>query len=154
MLTFVTSISNVSLGKSSYVQRHIDLVLGIYFISHYCSMVWSSTFHISMLPLNSTRQMVSSYKVLNILPAKIMTCTVYCGVYVYIQNGATALYIASDKGHVAVVELLLQKHANVSICKKVYTCITTDSPYCVCTTVYPAPTYARYHHPGLHVMKF
>ena len=91
-----------------------------------------------MLP--SECYQTNGYKVLNILPAKIMTCTVYCGVYVYIQDGETALYIASDKGHVAVVELLLQKHANVSICTKVYTCITTDSPYCVCTTVYPAPT--------------
>ena len=40
-LVDVTSISNVRLGSgySSYVQRHIDLVLSIYFISHYFSMV-------------------------------------------------------------------------------------------------------------------
>ena len=35
------------------------------------------------------------------------------------QVGMTALYIASWKGHEAVVKLLLQQHADVSICKKV-----------------------------------
>ena len=35
------------------------------------------------------------------------------------QDGMTALYIASMKGHGAVVQLLLQQHADVHICKKV-----------------------------------
>ena len=38
---------------------------------------------------------------------------------IHVQDGQTALYISCDKGHVAVVQLLLQKHADVSICEKV-----------------------------------
>ena len=37
------------------------------------------------------------------------------------QSGSTALYMASQNGHVSVVELLLQKYADVSICTKVWT---------------------------------
>ena len=37
----------------------------------------------------------------------------------YLQVGETPLYIASWKGHGAVVKLLLEQHADVSICKKV-----------------------------------
>ena len=39
--------------------------------------------------------------------------------YMYLQDGRTPLYIASCKGHGAVVKLLLQQHADVSICRKV-----------------------------------
>ena len=38
---------------------------------------------------------------------------------VYLQDGETPLYIASWKGHIAVVQLLLQMCADVSISKKV-----------------------------------
>ena len=41
-------------------------------------------------------------------------------VLVCVQDGRTALYIAGGKGHGAVVKLLLQQHADVNICKKVY----------------------------------
>ena len=37
----------------------------------------------------------------------------------HVQDGATPLSIASQKGHGAVVKLLLQQHADVSICKTV-----------------------------------
>ena len=54
------------------------------------------------------------------------------------QNGAIALYTASHKGHVTVVRLLLEKGANVNICKKVVmdfvscTCKWTFSQLAVC----------------------
>ena len=37
----------------------------------------------------------------------------------YLQDGRTPLYIASQKGHGAVVKLLLQQHADINECKKV-----------------------------------
>ena len=39
----------------------------------------------------------------------------------YLQNGQTPLIIASRKGHIVVVQLLLQMFADVSISMKVYT---------------------------------
>ena len=48
----------------------------------------------------------------------------------------TALYIACGNGHLPVVRLLLQKHADVSMCHKVYHSAagTRLSMYCVCST--------------------
>ena len=41
--------------------------------------------------------------------------------HVNVQDGQTALYIASWKGHGPVVEILLQtEHTDISICKKVF----------------------------------
>ena len=39
--------------------------------------------------------------------------------YVFIQSGQTPLYMASLNGHLPVVQLLLRRRANVSLCKKV-----------------------------------
>ena len=36
-------------------------------------------------------------------------------IFVHTQDGRTALYLAGMKGHVAVVQLLLQRHAGVYI---------------------------------------
>jgi ankyrin repeat protein len=40
-------------------------------------------------------------------------------VLIHVQDGKTPLYIASQKGHGAVVKLLLEQHSDVSICMKV-----------------------------------
>ena len=36
-----------------------------------------------------------------------------------LQSGQTAVYVASLKGHLQAVQLLLEKHADITICKKV-----------------------------------
>lgn len=38
----------------------------------------------------------------------------------HVQNGNTALILASLKGHVAVVQLILQHNADVNICNEVH----------------------------------
>ena len=40
--------------------------------------------------------------------------------FVYLQDGRTALYQASKNGHLAAVQLLLQRHADVSLCDEVW----------------------------------
>ena len=39
---------------------------------------------------------------------------------IHVQDGRTALFIAGGKGHMEVMQLLLQKHADVSISTTVY----------------------------------
>ena len=53
---------------------------------------------------------------------------------VYVQNGATALYVASRKGHVAIVQLLLERGADANICKQVQS-LTLGQCVCMCVCV-------------------
>ena len=41
---------------------------------------------------------------------------------IHVQSGMTPLYIASEKGHGAVVKLLLEQHADISISTKTVRC--------------------------------
>lgn len=43
----------------------------------------------------------------------------------YVQFGQTTLYLVSQKGHVKIVKLLLQKCADINICDEVHACICT-----------------------------
>lgn len=44
---------------------------------------------------------------------------IYNYLFINIQNGATALLLSAQKGHVAVVQLLLHHFADVNICDEV-----------------------------------
>ena len=46
-------------------------------------------------------------------------------VLIHVQDGETPLYIASEKGHGAVVKVLLEQHADVGICRTV--CYSTKN---------------------------
>ena len=49
---------------------------------------------------------------------------VQCSVVCSLQNGVTPVYSASSKGHTAVVQLLIENGADISICDEVYTVVT------------------------------
>lgn len=55
---------------------------------------------------------------------------------IFLQDGCTALYLASENGHVEVVKLLLQKHADVNVCKEVRTVTIGQHTVCLlCSSV-------------------
>ena len=50
---------------------------------------------------------------------QILMYVVLCSVVSYLQSGRTPVYTASWKGHTAVVELLIENGADISICEEV-----------------------------------
>ena len=60
----------------------------------------------------------SDYSV-NVTLQKSLLGIPHDNVLIHVQDGMTSLYIASWKGHGAVVKVLLEQHADVSTCKKV-----------------------------------
>ena len=64
---------------------------------------------------------------------------------IHVQDGETALYIAKQKGHMEVVQLLLQIHADVSISKKVYITILCITFIILCTSSYHTPCQHSLH---------
>jgi len=53
-----------------------------------------------------------------------LTCV---GVVVYVQNGASALLMASEQGHLNIVKILLQHHARVDVFDEVSSLITVTN---------------------------
>ena len=54
----------------------------------------------------------------------------------FLQDGRTALYQASKNGRLVVLQLLLQRHADVSICAEVQTLTEGHCIVCVCCADY------------------
>jgi len=50
-------------------------------------------------------------------------------VYVCVQNGASALLMASEQGHLNIVKILLQHHARVDVFDEV-TDVTSSLKFC------------------------
>ena len=73
--------------------------------------------HSSFLPPSSVTSLPPSISPL-CFPLCLL-CTLLYSLHVYIQDGRTALYIASWNGHVAVVQLLIERGAEVDVCMKV-----------------------------------
>ena len=60
----------------------------------------------------------------------IRVCSYY--IHVHVQDGRTALFIASWMGHGEIVQLLLQKHADPHISKKVPRLYNGTTSYIQC----------------------
>ena len=78
-----------------------------------------------------------------------LLCTLPYSLHVYLQNGSTALIIASECGHVEVVQLLIGRGANINIsnnvryiivglCLYLCECINTCMHVYVCVVVWPS----------------
>ena len=75
----------------------------------------------------------------------VQSYSVLYSVCMYIQEGRTALYYASWKGHMAVVHLLLKEKADVSICKKVCCNIQSFKALYSYVHVYSIHNYSYFH---------
>ena len=64
------------------------------------------------------------------------SCIMIMCLLIHVQDGRTPLYIASGKGHGAVVKLLLEQHADVSISKTVRCKWANINGYVFITTVW------------------
>ena len=73
------------------------------------------------IPCSSFLPVVARLLSLSIHTCTTNSCVNVLFIHTLIQNGCTALYLASLNGHVAVVQLLLQRHADVSISDEVRT---------------------------------
>ena len=53
-------------------------------------------------------------------------------VFMDVQNGASALLMASEQGHLNIVKILLQHHARVDVFDEVTTSLRSVATYCYC----------------------
>ena len=59
---------------------------------------------------------------------KVQKCNLIipCVLYIFVQDGRTALYYAAWKGHNEVVSLLVEAHADINLPRKVMLVKNTD----------------------------
>ena len=66
-------------------------------------------------------------------------------VHVYIQNGATPVYIAAQQGHVGALKALISAGANINTAKMVsIECVNFFIHYCLYYTTFGIQTWGKY----------
>lgn len=130
-------ICNVSVLLWSPINRRVQQ----HFIGHHkkATLMWFMCYLRQMLVSTCRLGYCSLYMLLALILVGYI-CKIPS--FFHAQNGRTALFLASWRGHVAIIHLLLQRQANVNICTKVWTLIKRQCIVLFCFVDYDCVHYS------------